>query len=150
MGWLDNAFEDFFVEKAVNSRRGGGGELTVFDYSGNPLISAPEWNFSGVVEYLIPLSRWGSLVPSYNFSYRTRVALDPQNIDPISQEPFWLHNARLAYRTPDGRFEVALWVENFLDQRYKIDTFDLTLQENTLLQVWNDPRTYGISFSAYF
>jgi outer membrane receptor protein involved in Fe transport len=96
------------------------------------------------------LGRWGSLVPQYTVSYRSKVYLDPQKLDPISQEPIWQHNARLAYRTPDGRFEIAGWVENFTDERYRVDAFDLTLGQSTILEVWNDPRMYGLTLSAYF
>jgi outer membrane receptor protein involved in Fe transport len=61
-----------------------------------------------------------------------------------------LQNARLAYRTPNGRFEIAGWVENFTNERYKIDVFDLSLGYNSILEVWNDPRMYGATISAYF
>jgi|GEM_PF-1201450 len=150
-GWLDSEFVDFKVEKATAGSRGTSSvELVEFDYSGHPLISAPTWSFSSVVEYQIPLGRWGSLVPQYTVSYRSKVYLDPQMLDPISQEPYWLHNARLAYRTPDGRFEIAGWVENFLNERYKIDVFDLSLGTNSILEVWNEPRMFGVTLSAYF
>jgi len=148
-GWLNSEFIDFKVSKAVASPRGQGA-LQEFDYSGHPLIAAPEWNFSGVAEYQIPLFGVGSLVPQYDFSYRSKVYLDPQKLDPISQDGFWIQNARLAYRTPDGRLEVAGWVENFLDERYKIDVFDLSLDQNSILEVWNDPRTYGLTVSVYY
>jgi iron complex outermembrane receptor protein len=148
-GWLDTEFVDFTVEKATRQPRGVGTPVE-FDYSGNPLISAPEWNFSGVAEYQLKLSRWGFLVPQYTVSYRSKVYLDPQKLDAISEGAFWRHNARLSYRTLDGRYEVAGWVENFMDKRYKIDTFDLSLGENSILEVWNDPRMYGLTVSAYF
>jgi iron complex outermembrane receptor protein len=148
-GWLDSEFIDFQVEKATSVPRGQG-DLVEFDYSGHPLIAAPTWNFSGIAEYQIPLGRWGSLIPQYNVSYRSKVYLDPQMLDPISQEPFFLHNARLAYRTPDGRFEIAGWVENFMNERYKIDAFDISLGEDAILEVWNEPRMYGLTLSAYF
>jgi iron complex outermembrane receptor protein len=143
-GWLDTEFVDLAVTKAVGTPRGQG-QAAEFDYSGNPLIAAPEWSLSGIVEYQIPLSRWGSLVPQYDFSYRSKVYLDPQHADPISQDPYWLHNARLAYRTPDGRWEVAGWVQNFMDEHYKVDVFDFSRDFETILAVYGDPRTYGIT-----
>jgi len=148
-GWLDTEFVDFVVNKATSTSRGPD-RFSEFDYSGNPLISAPTWNFSGVAEYQIPLGRWGSLVPQYAVSYRSKVYLDPQKIEVISQDPYFVHNARLAYRTPDGRFEIAGWVENFTDERYKIDVFDISLGTNAILEVWNDPRMFGLTLSAYF
>jgi iron complex outermembrane receptor protein len=143
-GWLDTAFEKFTVTKAVNQRRGTP-ESVPFDYSGNPLISAPRYSVSAIVDYEIPLSGFGSLIPQYDFSWRSTAYFDPAALDPISQEPYWLHNARLAYRTPDGRIEVAGWVQNFLDEQYRADSFDLSLQYNTILEVWGDPRTYGLT-----
>jgi len=148
-GWLDTEFVDFTVNKATTQPRGIGSTVE-FDYSGNPLISAPEWNFSGVAEYQVKLSRWGFLVPQYTVSYRSKVYLDPQKLDAISEGSFWRHNARLSYRTLDGRYEIAGWVENFTDERYKIDAFDLSLGQNEILEVWNDPRMYGLTVSAYF
>jgi iron complex outermembrane receptor protein len=145
-GWLDTEFTDFSVTKSVGKPRGLG-ESADLDYSGNPLIAAPEWSLSGVVEYQIPLSRWGSLVPQYDFSYRSKIYLDPQHADPISQDPYTLQNARLAYRTPDGRIEVAAWVRNITDERYKIDVFDFSRDFSTILEVWGDPRTYGVTTS---
>jgi iron complex outermembrane receptor protein len=118
-----------------------------FVYDGNPLIAAPRWNLSGIVEYEIPLFGYGSLVPQYDFSYRSRVYLDPQKLELISQPSYWLHNARLAYRSEDGRFEIAGWVRNFMDEHYRVDVFDVSIEFNTVLEVWGDPRTYGLTVS---
>jgi iron complex outermembrane receptor protein len=147
VGWLDTEFIDFNVTKVTASGGIGGTKQAEFnfDYSGNPLIAAPEWSVSGVVEYQYPLSRWGTLVPQYDFSYRTKVYLDAQASDPISQDAYILHNARLSYRTRDGRLEVAGWVRNFMDKYYKVDAFDFSRDFNTILEVWGDPRTYGFT-----
>jgi iron complex outermembrane receptor protein len=144
-GWLDGHFKDFVVRKAINAPRGQGSALTPFDYDGNPLIAAPKYSVSAIVDYEIPLGRFGSLIPGYDFSWRSKVYLDPQSLDPISQPPYWIHNARLAYRTPDARIEIAGWVENFTNTYYKEDVFDLTRDFDTILEVWGDPRTYGVT-----
>jgi outer membrane receptor protein involved in Fe transport len=147
-GWLDAEFVSFKVEKFISQRRGGQNqEPEKLKYSGHSLIAAPRFSFSGITQYEIPLFGWGTLVPQYDFSYRSKVYLDPQEIDPVSQDGYWVHNARLALRSPDGRIEVAGWVENLTDERYKIDVFDLTIEFNTILEVWSDPRTYGVTVS---
>jgi iron complex outermembrane receptor protein len=148
-GWLDATFKDFTVTKTVLNPRGSPDPAT-FDYDGHPLISAPAYSLSGTVEYEVPLGRWGSLLPQYSFSYRSKVYFDPQHLDPISQPAYWLHNARLAYRTADGRIEVAGWVENFMNEFYRDDVFDLTREFNTILEVWGDPRTYGLTVTFTF
>jgi outer membrane receptor protein involved in Fe transport len=148
-GWLDSEFLNFVVSKATQNPRGQG-DLQDFDYSGNPTISSPDWSVSALAEQTIELFGWGSLVPQYTVNWRSKVFLDPQALDPISQDAYWQHNARLAYRTPDGRFEVAAWVENFLEKRYKIDHFDISIAEFRMLEVWNEPRMFGVTVSAYF
>jgi outer membrane receptor protein involved in Fe transport len=146
-GWLDTEFVDFLVTKRT-SRKGGKrpGRVATYDYSGNPLIAAPEFSFSGVAEYEIA-TRWGSLIPQYDFSYRSQVYHDPQKEELLSQVGYWLHNARLAYRTPDGRLEIAGWVRNFLEKTYKVDTFDFTRQFFSVHEIWGIPRTYGFTVS---
>ena len=151
-GWLDSELLDFMVEKQIrpSSRFGKSGTHATFDYSGNPLIAAPRYNLSGVVEYEIPLNRWGSLIPRFDFSWRSQAFVDPQAEDLVAQAPYALLNARLAYLTPGGRIEVAAWVRNFMDQKYTIDVFDLTRQYKTLLEVWGEPRTFGATFSLLY
>jgi iron complex outermembrane receptor protein len=146
-GWLDSEFVDFQVTKTIQTSRDPNPIPVTFDYSGNALVSAPTWNWSVVTEYEIPLFGWGFLVPQYDFNYRSKAYLDPQMVDPISQDSYWLHNARVAYRTPDERIELAFWVSNIFKEEYKIDVFDYTRAADTIIEVWSEPRTYGVTLS---
>jgi outer membrane receptor protein involved in Fe transport len=110
-------------------------------------VAAPTWNWSVISDYEIPLFGWGSLTPQWALNYRSKAYLDPQQFDPISQDGYWLHNARIAYRTPDDRIELAFWVSNIFEQEYKVDVFDLTREHNTILEAWGEPRTYGVTLS---
>jgi outer membrane receptor protein involved in Fe transport len=141
-------------------------------FTDNTLISAPRFTLVGVLEYALELSRFGFLVPRFDFSFKDTVYFDgsegagaaasispdadlpdtvqlpapfPENT--LSQEAHWLFNARLAYRTPDERIEVAGWVRNFTDERYLVDAFDLTFGFAKVLQIWGMPRTYGVTLS---
>jgi iron complex outermembrane receptor protein len=144
MGWLDSEFKDFVATKT--SGRGQGTSIG-FDAAGNPLVAAPDWNFSGIIRYEIPLFGWGYLIPQYDVSWRSKAYFDPHRIDPISQDAYWLHNTRIAYRTPDNRIEVAFWVSNLFDEEYKVDVVDLTRTAATIREVWGEPRTYGVTLS---
>ena len=148
-GWLDTEFSDFTVTKTVLQPRSGGSSPGPqdFDYAGNRLVAAPRFNWAVITQYEIPLFGWGSLIPQWNFNYRSKVYLDPQQLDPISQDGYWLHNARIAYRTPDDRIELAFWVSNVFEKEYKLDVFDLSRDFNTILEVWGEPRTYGVTLS---
>jgi outer membrane receptor protein involved in Fe transport len=145
-GWLNSEYRDLVVTKHFPLPRGN--PTTVdFDYAGNRLVGAPEWNWTVVTEYEIPLFGWGSLTPRWDFNYRSKAYLDPQMVDPISQDGYWVHNARITYRTPDGRMELALWARNLRGEAYKIDAFDLTHEHDSILEVWGEPRTYGVTLS---
>ncbi len=146
-GWLDSQFDNFQVIKTIQRARQTNPMPFPFDYSGNQLVAAPEWNWSLISSYEIPLFGWGTLVPQWDFSYKSKTYLDPQMIDPISQDGYWIHNARIAYRTPDEHIELAFWVSNIFDEQYKVDTFDITREFNTILEVWGEPRMYGVTLS---
>ncbi|MBW2578307.1 MAG: TonB-dependent receptor [Deltaproteobacteria bacterium] len=137
MGWLDSEFKELVVPKYPKS----------VDYAGNQLVAAPTWNFAVVIRYEASLFGWGSLNPQWDFNWRSKTYFDPQMVDPISQEAYWLHNARLAYRTPNDRIELAFWVSNIFEEEYKVDAFDLTREFNTIREVWGKPRMYGVTLS---
>ncbi|MCH8083723.1 MAG: TonB-dependent receptor [Myxococcales bacterium] len=145
-GWLDTEFGEFLVTKTIRGRMGSPTAHT-FDYEGHVLVAAPTWNFSMIAKYEIPLFGWGTLIPQYDLNWRSKAYLDPQMLDPISQEAYFLHNCRIAYRMPDGRIELAFWVANLLEEEYKVDVFDLSREYNSIIEVWGEPRTYGVTLS---
>ena len=49
--------------------------------SSDALVAAPRWNFSVIGEYEIPLFGWGTLVPGYDLNWRSKVYLDPQQLE---------------------------------------------------------------------
>jgi len=165
------------VGRVARPGPGGGTQriLAVIDFTDNPLISAPRFTLVGVLEYELELAHLGLLntgvlVPHFDFSFKDEVFFDGSNgqgaganitselpptirLTPafpdntLSQEAYWLFNARLAYRTPDGRIEVAGWVRNLTDEEYLVDAFDLSLGSSKVLQIWGMPRTYGVTVS---
>jgi hypothetical protein len=68
----------------------------------------------------------------------------------FGEDPYWIFNAALTWRSENERFEVTGWVRNFLDEHYKIQNFDLTRYFGIILDVYADPRTFGITASLAF
>jgi iron complex outermembrane receptor protein len=154
LGLLDAHFGTFLVTRSF---RGSGCGTTrcpnVFlaeDFSGNPLVAAPDLSFTGSADYAIPLGRYGTLTPRVETSYKSKVYFDQQADDAVAQDPFWLFNARLGYRTPDERIEVAGWVRNITDRVYLIDSFDLKSFFTEYLDVYGEPRTFGVTVSLSY
>jgi iron complex outermembrane receptor protein len=146
--WLESQYTDF-VNTKVNFAGGTPVPVTE-DLSGNQLINAPKYAFTGYAQWDFPLWGWGSLAPRFDWAFKDRVFFSPQNLDPVSQDAFWLFNARLAFTTPNDMVEVAGWVRNLTDELYYADTIDLSNFQEAILYVVGDPRTYGISLTVRF
>jgi len=73
--------------------------------------------------------------------------MDPTAADLLSQPAYWLHNARLAYRSPDQFIEIAAWVRNFTNVLYITDLFNLTREFNMVRQFYAPPRMFGVTAS---
>jgi iron complex outermembrane receptor protein len=149
-GWLDATFGRFLVPKQITppfARGGNKASHGIFDYTGNPLIAAPRFSLTGNVEYTIPLGRFGSLAPGFDFSFKDRVALDPSNKTELSQPSYWLLNARLSYTTPDERISIQGWVRNLTEKLYLIDAFDQSIDTKQILYVYSEPRFFGFTLT---
>jgi iron complex outermembrane receptor protein len=164
--WLESQFLDF-QRRDQFLRSGGAGGSVVFrdaQNSGNSLLNSPEFKVSLTAEQTIPLDRYGSLTARYDGVWTATTFYDASAgkglgdldgvqflpDDTIAQQPFWLHNARVSWRAPGGRFELAGWVRNIEDKAYKTFAFDGSTFQATTIYFVGDPRTYGLSATVTF
>jgi iron complex outermembrane receptor protein len=159
-GWLESQFLDF-SNTVIRVGTTGQEFPVVVDYTGNQLINSPRFKASGGAEWTFDLGRWGSIIPRYDFAWTDDVFFDPSEgrgslgIDgqpnkpdfTVGQPAFWLHNLRLAYRTPGGNIEIAAWVRNLEDQRYKRYAFDASFFARAIINFVGEPRTIGLDLS---
>ena len=169
MGWLESQFLDFTNEtfRSLLVFDANGRAISVplpitVDFTGNRLINSPQFKASFAAEWTLDLGRWGALVPRYDFAWSDDIFFDPsegrgslnargETVLPdfaVGQRAFWLHNAQLAYRTPEGNIEVTGWVRNFTDQVYKTYAFDASTFSDIVINFVGQPRTYGVTFSV--
>lgn len=165
-GWVNARYLDFqdtlFIARPGSRPKEY--EEVVQNYSGNPLVSAPNFSLSGTAEYTYPLGGDGSggtLSLRWDFAFKDDVYFDPTKgvgVDPdleypafaLGQPAFWTHDFRFAWRSPDERYEIALWVQNAFDEVYLNDAFDLSQGFDLILEVVGDPRTVGATVSVAF
>jgi iron complex outermembrane receptor protein len=166
IGWLESEYLDFTDTFFARRGRPPNVEITEVPvvFTGNRLVSSPRFSASAQIEWDRSLGaggRYGSIVPSYNFTFRDDTFYDPsegRGTDPtlnfpkyaVGQEAFFLHNFRIAWRNEDHTIEVAGWVRNAFDKEYKADAFDLSAGFNNVLEVYGDPRTYGVTLSLSY
>lgn len=112
LGLLSTEYQDFVIPSG--------------DYSGNEITMAPEVNFNGLVQYDIPLGGLGTLTLQTDFSYQDDVWFDALNNPLLSEDGYWLWNARASWVSPDERWEVAAYGRNLGDEEYMVYAFDLS------------------------
>jgi iron complex outermembrane receptor protein len=133
-------------------------EQEVLDFSGNPLVAAPDVSVNLRASYEFPLGALGRLTPRLDASFRSKTYFVPGNQSELtlgqgaysknegaSQAPYWLLNARLAYTTPNDLIELAFWVRNLTDEVYLNNSLDTTNGLQKFLDVYGPPRTWGFT-----
>jgi len=159
-GLLESEYLDFVNQLSLADPSDPNGEIKVtVDYSGNRLLNSPRFAWSGFTEAKWPISSWGWLMPRFDWAFKSEVFFDanegrgtlgefPERT--LGQDDLWILNARLAYRTPDERIEVAGWVRNLTDEAYIVDAFDVSQSFKSLWYVIGTSRFYGMSISFQF
>jgi outer membrane receptor protein involved in Fe transport len=162
-GWLESQFIDFTNTRLFNNAAGQTIPVEV-DYTGNRLPNSPRFSLSGSVDWTFELGSLGSITPRYDFSYtddtyfdaeegRGNVGFDGTNDLPdftTGQRAYVLHNVRLTYRPLNANLEIAGWVRNITDQRYKTFAFDVSQFSQLVLNLVGDPRTFGMDIKLTF
>ncbi len=99
------------------------GEVTPFggldDFSGNQLSRAPQWKVTLSAEYEIPLGPWGTLTPRVQYLWQDDTYYRAFNRDFDLQEAHHLTDAKLIWRSPEGRWEAEVFVTNIEDEAPK-------------------------------
>jgi iron complex outermembrane recepter protein len=123
-------------------------EVLSVDAGGNPVTAhghqlplAPHVTFTTAVDYRVPLD-YGALDFQLNASYKSHQFFDIANSPYLTQRPYWLENARVAYSFDEDQWEVAGFVRNLSGQKYYLDIFDLS-SLGFFQGIMGQPRTFG-------
>ena len=131
---LDTEYEDFI--SAFGSNAGG---PIVSDLSGNELINAPDLKLSSSVNYNHPFANGAALEFTGQVSYQSKVYFSKENESLMSQDGYALVDARLAYVSPSGKWEIAGLARNLFDEEY----FQNTVRFTSMNDVAKDPNNFG-------
>lgn len=129
LGVLSTEYEDFVIPSG--------------DFSGNDITMSPELTFNGLIQYDVPLSDIGTLTFQTDFNYQDEVFFDALNNPLLSEDDYWLWNARVSWTSMDEKWEVAAFGRNLGDEEYMVYAFDLSFfgfNEEML----GTPRAFGI------
>jgi outer membrane receptor protein involved in Fe transport len=167
MSWLESQFLDY-TQIQVSARplsfSGTVIQNNEIQNSGNPLLNSPQFKVSMTAQQDVPLGKLGTLTARWDGAWTAATNYDATNGRgipnfegeqflpkyTIGQRSYWIHNIRLAYRTPSGGVEIAAWVRNVENFVYKNYAVDATIFNQTTIFFVGQPRTFGLSLSTSF
>ncbi len=129
VGLLSTEYEDFVIPSG--------------DFSGNEITMSPEFTLNALVQYDVSLNEMGMLTLQADFSYQDEVFFDALNNPLLSEDDYWLWNARVTWTSMNDNWEVAAFGRNLGDEEYMVYAFDLSFfgfNEEML----GTPRAFGI------
>jgi len=126
------------------------GEASGVDVAGNELMSAPETNLSGALDWSFPLAGWGSADFRVDASYVSDYHYDLVNSPAATQDGYTMVNSQVRFQPHDEKYSLTLWVKNLTDRTYSPVTYDVLEITGTVYRQVNRPRTYGITVGMTF
>jgi len=151
-GWTHAEYSDFIRIEETLSLDANSGQITtdisIRNFSGNRMVLAPEFSFSGWTSYEWALGGAGILEPRFDFSFKDSVFTTPSNSPELGDDSRWLFDVSLRYSVPDERISISAWVRNLTDEIYRT-----TVQDSGTFRAAvavGDPRTYGLTTTLLF
>ena len=118
--------------------------------AGDIVPFAPEWTMTVAGEYNTMLRDLGNLSMRLDYSYRDKVFLNVQPTYITTQGSYGLLNARVAFISADGKWEVVGYGRNLTDKIYKLSSIDQFIGVGLTRATYSDPREYGITITRRF
>jgi iron complex outermembrane recepter protein len=112
---------------------------------GNPLPQAPKWIVNLNARYSMPVAD-GEMYVYTDWSYRSQINFFLYEATEFTGKALTEGGLRVGYIWDDGKYEVAAFGRNILDQRRITGAIDF----NNLTGFTNEPRTYGVQFKGNF
>ncbi|MDQ2820838.1 MAG: TonB-dependent receptor [Pseudomonadota bacterium] len=116
-----------------------------YSINGNALPQAPKWTANATARYGFPVAD-GELFVFTDWSYRSKVNFFLYEAVEFTGKPLTEGGLRVGYTWAGGKYEVAAFGRNILDQRRITGAIDF----NNLTGFANEPRTYGVQFKGNF
>jgi len=136
------------------------------DLKGERIPRSPEYTGSLLLQYSVPLASGNiELQTDWRWTGQTNFAtwVESQQLSPaqpfvpllsairdgLTQQAYSVGNARIAFVSANGDFEIGAWVRNVGDKKYMVNAYPVFYNRN-LVQFQGDLRTYGITLTYNF
>ena len=119
-------------------------QADVAAHVGNRIPDSPEVTFNGLVRYETPVSDTLIGAVMVNFNWTDLVYKNIDNDEYLTQEAYWLVNARISVASVDNNWEAALYAKNIFDVIYFRERFD-NFGPNWIYETPGPPLSYGVN-----
>ncbi|MCC7199488.1 MAG: TonB-dependent receptor [Gammaproteobacteria bacterium] len=133
VAWLDTKYTEF-MSAGVNVA------------STQIFTNAPEWQYGFNGLYTHAAGAGKSLTWQVGYTFQTKVFPTTDLSRAIAQNSYGVLNASLALTSDDGRWRVALWGKNLLDEEYRTTGYNIPTL-GVLTGFYGAPQTYGVTAS---
>jgi iron complex outermembrane recepter protein len=109
------------------------------------MVLAPRWSMNGVTRYWWNGWSDGKMNLQLDASNSSSVYFDNLNSPALREGGHTLADLRLGWASADQHWQLAGYVDNLTDRRYRIYASDLTSLLGYVQDLYNKPRTFGAS-----
>ena len=122
--------------------------FTGSSYQDHQLPLSPHVTLSTMADYKTPF--WdGTLDFQFSANFKSHQFFDVANSAFLTQNAYWLENARIAYAFDDDHWEAAAFIRNLSGEKYFLDVFDLSFV-GFYQGIMGQPRTFGAEVNYRF
>lgn len=119
-------------------------------------VQTPKWNLNGLARYEASLGGAGSLAFQIDGTYRSEHFFALTNFNASRENGYFVGNAAITWTAPGEMWSIRGFVQNFTDEEYLVQTFDLSgsLSNGGLFglveQYYGRPRMWGVNVTVEF
>ncbi len=131
--------------------------FTILDRSDEPLPRVPRWQFFAATDYTFRLPEGDTITPLIAARYTSKIfhGFDRgsfiDGLDAVTGKSVTFLDGRITWVSGDGKMEAALWGKNLTNvDDYLVGGIPLADVIGGVGQVYNNPRTFGLTFTYHF
>ncbi len=114
------------------------------------LPQAPRFSANGLIRYEFPLGDAGHASLQADAQYSDKFCFTVLCAPVEREAAYVVTNLRVGYAADSGEWEVAAFVDNLLEEQYRVYAFDSSLFSGVVAGVYAKPRTYGLTATYHF
>ncbi|WP_413629778.1 TonB-dependent receptor [Novosphingobium sp. JCM 18896] len=119
-------------------------------FAGNQFRLQPKWQWAAGFTVDAPVAEGTRVFLTPSVTHRSKIYFETPNTEAISQDAVTLVNVRGGVSFGEGRYEVAAYARNLLNEKYLLDAGNTGGSFGYPTFIPAEPRLYGVQLTAKF